>query len=63
METHRQHYADETEEVYAEWIEEQNEENENSNSDISNDGDGLSIRQRWYKFVKKWVQIIDTHAS
>ena len=53
METHRQHYADETEDVYAEWIEEQNEENENSNSDISNDGDGLSIRQRWYKFVKK----------
>ena len=54
----REEIENKTEDVFAEWIAEQDEANANSNSNMSNheddtEGNSLSYRQRWLKSVKK----------
>jgi len=58
MESLRQQIDKKTQKVFAEWIEEQDEANANSNSNMSNheddtEGNSLSNRQKWLKSVEK----------
>ena len=52
----REEIKDNTEDVFAEWIAEQDEANSKSNSNLTNhegEGDDLSNRQQWLKSVEK----------